>query len=95
MKTIKKHTSPDKTTKTGNIVAPDIFLEQEEGRQLAEGDLTEEDFEALGSVNLANDLGDDEQIKYWEDLGKNSPTSEMEDYELNVDYELQVDDDDE
>lgn len=95
MKTIKKNTSPGKTPKTGNIISPDIFLEQEEEKQLTDGDLTEEDFEALGATNLANDLGDDEQIKYWEDLGKNSPTSEMEDYELNVDYELQMDDDDE
>jgi hypothetical protein len=60
-----------------------------------DGELSREDFEILGDVNLANDLGDDEQLKYWEDLGKNSPTSEMEDYELNVDYELQMDDDDE
>src|ERR1700751_1429966 len=94
MKTIKKNTSPGKTTKPRGIITPDMLLEREEIRgEFTDGDLTDEDFEALGSINLANDLGDDEQIKYWEGLGKNNPTSEMQDYELSVDYELQRDDD--
>ena len=93
MKT-KKNSPDGQTIKTKSVITPDIFLEQEEERAtFTEGNLTDDDFEALGSINLANDLGDDEQIKYWEDLGKNRPTSEMQDYELSIDYELQRDDD--
>ncbi|MGZ3864739.1 MAG: hypothetical protein ACXVPN_10100 [Bacteroidia bacterium] len=86
MKTADKNTA-EKNIKW--IITPDMLLEQEEER--TEADLTDEDLEALGPINMANDSGYDEQIKYWEELGKDRPTSEMAEYELHIDHEWHPD----
>jgi hypothetical protein len=94
MKTTNKNTPPEQAPKTRSVMTPDMFLEQQEDAQTEEN-LTIDDYDALGDINSTNDIknGDDEQIKYWEAIGQNTPVEGNHD-DLTLDYELQVDDDD-
>jgi hypothetical protein len=49
-----------------------------------DGELSREDFDILGPVNVANDGGDDEQLKYWEELADGWAGSQMEETDMNI-----------
>ena len=83
-KKIKSHTG----IKDPQLKRRSAPLESKEiDEELLDGELTDDDFEALGPINLANDMGDDDQLKYWEALGDEWSGSEMEEYERHIDEE--------
>lgn len=88
---IKRHKLRSKGTRTKESSEP-LIKRKDVYDELAHGDLTSEDYETLGPINLANDLGDDEQIKYWEALGENTPGSEMEQDHRNIDESVLMED---
>ena len=72
-------------TKTGSTIP---LIERK--NVIKDGELSREDFETLGATNLANDLGDDEQLKYWEELSSEWAGSEMEETDTNIDKMLEA-----